>query len=401
MERQQTQVAGIQVFISSLKYAYMCHFYANPLTIFLSDEPKKNLIQPEHVEAIRSLESFRAHVEQAVEIGQLPHARSLLEDDDYLLRRVRKTLKQTRQWKLRLLRSLQLLNASEIQKEGLTTLYINGLAHGIDLLAQDSKVLDQVKRLSTEEVAALIQRLTRSMESGNAEIGLDSWEGQDETLLSTLSEMLEKTTVLKSQAQEKGNTLRSKYSAQSKVLRTTVVAQKVQLSQDTSTLTDEDKAFTELVDSLADYLSAAVSCEAAETVFLQEIWLYDYKFPHKDVFIPRPGTVFERALSRPHDYLACACCGNAEGGSASTLPATSILYHLYQETGALVNVSDLWSAFYATIGGDNNDDDSEDSGMDERTALVLFYHGLAELRAMGFVKATKKKADHIAKLKWL
>lgn len=31
---------------------------------------------------------------------------------------------------------------------------------------------------------------------------------------------------------------------------------------------------------------------------------------------------------------------------------------------------------------------------------ALFYRGLAEMRFLGFVKYTKKKADHLAKLAW-
>ena len=77
------------------------------------------------------------------------------------------------------------------------------------------------------------------------------------------------------------------------------------------------------------------------------------------------------------------------------MPTTAILYHLYMETGSLVNVADLWSAYYALVG------DESEMGLDERTALLHFYRGLSELKLMGFVKQSKKKADHVAKLKWM
>lgn len=187
----------------------------------------------------------------------------------------------------------------------------------------------------------------------------------------------------------------------------------MQLSRDETSLSEEDKAFTELVDALVQSLAAEISCQPANAILFHELWMYESISPHKDVFIPRPGAIIERALSKPHDYLACACCSTADG-NAATLPATSILYHLYGEAGALVNVADLWSAFYALVGrGDDEDEDPKskpktkstksrgEDGFDERTALVLFYQGLAELKAMGFVKPTKKRADHIARLKWL
>ena len=41
---------------------------------------------------------------------------------------------------------------------------------------------------------------------------------------------------------------------------------------------------------------------------------------------------------------------------SGTQPATAILYQLYLESGALINVSDLWSAFFAIVGEDGGDE---------------------------------------------
>lgn len=427
IERQQTQVAGIQIFMNSLKvssrsglsedqgahnlqYAYMCHFYANPLSVLLSEIKP----QPEHLEALRNLPSFRSHIEDSIEAGRLKHVRSLLDDDAYLLAEQQRTaVKVTAKWETRLLRSLSLLDASGLLQENFVAAYTNAIDDGIDLHSDESGVLDAMKRMSPDDISSLLQRLLDTIQSGNRELGMSGWATEDKKFVHTLSDMLERLASLQSQSQLTGKPLRSQYSAQTKLLRTTVVAQKVQLSRDETSLSEEDKAFTELVDALVRSLAAEISCQPANAILFHELWMYESISPHKDVFIPRPGVVFERALSKAHDYLACACCSAADG-NASTLPATSILYHLYGEAGALVNVADLWSAFYALIGcGDDEDEDPKsklkakptksrgEDGFDERTALVLFYQGLAELKAMGFVKPTKKRADHIARLKWL
>lgn len=390
----------------------MCHFYANPLSVLLIE---KYSPQPEHLEALRNLPSFRTHVEESVESGKLEHARSLLEDDAYLVEQRMVGLKATMPWEDSLLRSLTLLMAAELATENFTTLYTNALADGIDLQSQDSKTLDSVRRLSPDEIVSLLQRLTVTIKSGSHDIGLQGWAEEDEEALRELSEMGEQIASLQAESQLKGKPLRSQYSAQSRVLRTTVIAQKVQLSQDESNLTEEDKGFTKLLDRLTEFLTSIISCRPAEANFLNELWMYESKAPYKDVFIPRPGAIFERALSRPHDYLACTCCSDvADGGNAATLPTTSVLYHLYQETGTLVNVADLWTAFYALVGAD--DDERETGaetprnqiskkqrvhGYDERTALALFYQGLAELKAMGFVKNTKKRVDHVVRTRFI
>lgn len=432
VERQQNQVVGVQAFISSLKvsraplrsnshnpiigprpdrsqYAYMCHFYANPLSTLLV---QGTVPQPEHIEALRNLPSFRTHVEGAIEAGQLTHARNLVEDNEYLSQQLKTALQETGQWEVGFLRSLALLAATEVPQEDFITIYINALAAGIDLKSDDSKILESVKRMSADDISSLLQRLKKVITNGDHEFGLNGWAGNDDRSLRTLCEMAETLASLQAESKLGGKSLRSQYSAQGRILRTTVVAQKVQLSHDESSLTRGDKAFTNLIDRLVDFLAAAISCKGADSIFMHELWMYESRSPHKDVFIPRPGTIFARALSRPHDYLACACCNTVvDGGNSATLPATSILYHLYEEAGALMNVADLWTAFYALVGKADDDDDDEPSprkfqsidndGYDERTALVLFYQGLADLKATGFVKATRRRADHVAKNKWL
>lgn len=392
----------------------MCHFYANPLSVLLSEIKP----QPEHLEALRNLPSFRSHIEDALEAGRLKHVRSMLDDNAYLLAEQQRTaVKVTAKWETRLLRSLSLLEASGLVQGNFIATYTNALDDGIDLHSDESGILDATKRMSPDDISSLLQRLLDTIRSGNRELGMSGWAAEDKKIGHTLSDMLERLASLQSQSQLTGKALRSQYSAQTKLLRTTVVAQKVQLSRDETSLSEEDKAFTRLIDDLSEFLAAEISCQPASAILFHELWMYESISPHKDVFIPRPGFVFKRALSKPHDYLACACCSTADG-NASTLPATSILYHLYGEAGALVNVADLWSAFYALVGrGDGEDEDptpkskskskskstksSDEEGFDERTALVLFYQGLAEMKAMGFVKPTKKRADHIARLKWV
>ncbi|KAK5654986.1 hypothetical protein OQA88_6745 [Cercophora sp. LCS_1] len=396
VERQKDQVAGIQVFISSLKYAYMCHFYANPLSFLLAEEGKlKGLLQAEHLEAIRSLDSFRTHVEACVEARQLIHAQSMLEDDTYLVDHILTQEEQRTKYLTQLLRSIHLITATDLLSTPFTDLYISALGEGINLESEDSTLVDNVRHLGPNELVGLIGRVLGAVRTGSTELGLEGWEADSEGLVTSLSQIQDEIEGLSERAKDARHTLKSKYTAQSKVLRTTVVAQKVQLSHDTATLTEVDKEFTKAIDKLVVLLSQTIQSEPVTDLLLHEAWVYDSKSPYRDVFIPRPGLTFGRALSRPHDYLSCTCCKKANDTTAATLPTTAILYHLYLEAGALINVADLWSAYYALVG------DETEVGHDERTALVQFYRGLGELRAMGFVKQSKKKADHIAKLKWI
>ncbi|OTB08842.1 hypothetical protein M426DRAFT_316867 [Hypoxylon sp. CI-4A] len=393
LERQRDQASSIPVFVSSLKYAYMCHFYANPLTTLLSDDIEPNMVQAEHLEAARYLPSFRQAVEAAIEKGDVKQARLLLNDDRHLKTLLRGCLKEAHRWSLDVLRKLKILTAGKGVSTSFTGLYLDAVSHGIDL-DRITEFTDSIKRMQPTDTEAFLSQIVDDIKNGDPSLGLGSWVNESKDSVSLFTDMIAEIRILQADAEEQGNVLRSKYNRQTKVLRTTVIAQKVQLSQDTATLTKEDKSYTELTDKLVEHLKETLQCDSAKDLCFNELWFYDSKAPYKDVFIPRPRGVVERALSRPHDYLNCSCCETKGDHIVPTLPTTAILYQLYLETGSLINVADLWSAYFAIVGGEDEEE------MDERAALVLFYRGMAELRAMGFVRQSRKKADHVAKLAW-
>lgn len=399
LERQRHDVSGIQAFVSSIKYAYMCHFYANALSALpamVASGQGTSQLQPEHIEAIRNLPSFRFLLEKKVESEDpesLRHARSLLEDDDVLLAEAEAAQKLQQQWVRNALRALLILEAAGASDGDFAASYLRVLAGG-QVPSEHPKLFETIRQMNAPTLAAFVRRTTAIVRDGDGKLLSKPTEGKNGSseVVVSLSELLAELETLQKQATEEGLTLRSSYSGHIKVTRTTVIAQRVQLSRDTAALSEQDKHFTKIVDGVTGTLEEHLCVPPVGQVFLSESWTYDSAAPSRDVFLPRPRPVFERSLGRPHDYLGCECCKEGSGGIRATLPATAILYQLYLETGSLINVADLWTAFLGLVGAEEED---------ERKVLVSFYQGLAELRALGFVKASKKKADHIAKLKWL
>lgn len=166
--------------------------------------------------------------------------------------------------------------------------------------------------------------------------------------------------------QKEGNApLRSEGDIQNSTLRTTVIAKKVELSKQKSTLTKADAAYSDIlgrfVDAMDDYFGTTLI--NPKVLPFHEIFLYDLKSPHRDVFTPKPRFAVERALSSPHDYLDCDCCipdpnSVDESTLSATQPTTAILYQLYLESGAVINASDLRAAFAAIV-GDEIEDESQ------------------------------------------
>lgn len=190
--------------------------------------------------------------------------------------------------------------------------------------------------------------------------------------------------------------LRSAHDIQHSTLRTTVVAHKVSLSRHAATLSAQDTAYTRLVDRTYDALMTYFQNTLINPsdLFLNEILIFDSKSPHREVFTPRPRFAIERALSTPHDYLGCECCSSGEGaGLEASQPATAVLYQLYLESGSVINTADLWEAFWTIIGGEDEEEERE-------RVLALFSRALAELKYLGMIKYSRKKADHLQKLAW-
>ncbi|KAI8690735.1 hypothetical protein NCS56_00064600 [Fusarium sp. Ph1] len=391
LDRQHDQVSGIQTFTMSLKYAYMCHFYANPLSVLRHTSS----LQAEHTEASRHVSSFREHVEQAVESGNLEHiqyAKDLLERDDFLTARVEESLANREESIKDFLRALLMIQETDAQDGEFSRAYVAAMEDGISF-SEESRAIESVRRMEINELMGMVRRVIAILRDGEVDLFLGpATKPAHIELQDSLTRHLVELEELQSRAEEQGITLRSKYSGQSKVMRTTVIAQRVQLSRDSAALTEEGKQLTRIVDDMTALLTTHVHAPKPSSLLLSESWLYDSRAPSRDVFVPRPRAVLERSLTRPHDYLSCSCCKPGEQDTAAMLPATALLYRLYLETGSLINVADLWAAFAALVGDDE---------ADERKTLVKFYRGLAELRTLGFVKASKKKADHIAKLKWL
>lgn len=257
-------------------------------------------------------------------------------------------------------------------------------------------ILLAIRRLSSDDMAGLLDHLPDS-------------QLPDITIFARDLQKLEA-------GNDKPGPLRSKHDTRHENIRTTIVAQKVELSKHSSSLSKQDLSYSELVNrvdsALREYLEQNLI--HPQELFLHEVLVFDLRSPHREAFAPKPRCAIERALASPRDYLGCSCCKSAQHGLSSTHPATSLLYQLYLESGAVVNISDLWSAFYTIVGTD----DIEDEDAEQQNALyvfplstlrntqlttfqsALFLRALAELKYMGMIKNSRKKADHLSKLLW-
>jgi len=374
----------------------MFHYYTNPLSILSqpgesSDEMIQSL-QTEHLDAVRKSPSFIYLVESSIDDNNESHAEDLIQDDELLREEMKKGLRQSKTRLESLLRQICVLSAVTNGPTGNIELYLQALQGTLTDSEIVRGLLDSIKRKSPEELVSLIDVINDVVENGSSAFSLDGWVSDESAFVEKLRNIREYSTVLENQSKTTGKPVRSSYAMQHKGLRTTVIAQKVQLSYEKSTLSAEDIKFTTLIDQLSTALKEYFTFEHPQDWFLSEVWLSDFVSPSKDVFTPRPRFTLEHALAKPSDKLL-SCDPFVEVLSSSTVP-TAILYNMYLESGSIINISDLKTSFFSVLEGE------ESEGLDDRTVLMLLYKALADLKLLGMIKQSKRKVDHLAKTAW-
>ncbi|KAI9934423.1 hypothetical protein ASPWEDRAFT_117815 [Aspergillus wentii DTO 134E9] len=372
-----------EAFSRTVKYAYMTHFFANPLSVLLADKVSGDLPYGKLCEAIRNLPSFRRFCEDFVHNGSSKKVRNLLEDDNLLLQESLEYLQMGQQKMRDIFQTTKMVqmclkNFNIFQKTTMSDLSIRALSGELQDSSFVEDMLMAVKTLDSEALKDLLftvipGSLTDTPQFREIQADLDA-------LMQTY---------------EGTEPLRSEHDNRNSVVKTTIVQQRVKLSKGKAKMPKENIEYTKIIDRIHAVLEAHLveTLVRPQDLILHEIFLLDMKNPLKETFAPRPRFAVERALTNPFDYLE-STSDAAETKLSTKQPATAILYQLYLESGALVNIHDLWQAFYAVFKSDKK------GSCDMRVVLSLFYRGLSELKAFGMVKSSRKKIDHVAKSAW-
>ena len=347
LDRQKDHVQNTQDFCDGLKYAYMSHFYASVPSVFLKHDVAFEQVSADAFEAVRTLPSFRHWVENMLEGGQVQDVRGILEENKLLFAQITKhlqsgqhsmtTLSHAAKVLANIRESLQM--SPSVRLSSIWTRAAAGELIGSPLIRE---TMLSIKKIPSDKLVLLLSSL-RNLEGDY--FALDTASAQDK---------------LESLIQNADAPLRTQHDVRNDSVRTTVVAQKVLLSKHKAALSEQDKAYSELVTQFHDQLETYFTSSLIDPkiLVLSEIFVFDLKSPHTEVFQPRPRFAVERALASPHDYLSCDCCSGVDGNPAAlstTQPATAIVYQMYLESGTLINVTDLWSAFNA-IAGDGTEE---------------------------------------------
>lgn len=307
----------------------------------------------------------------------------MLDDDDHLLQTAIANLEASQAAMRDLFRAVLLIHkclkhTQTSKKTSVSDLSVRALSGDLGDSALVEDMLASVKAMDSEQLFEVLDILPKNLsdEAPLAEIQNDLKSLMDE--------------------HPDSRPFHSEYNINNSVTTTTVVHQRVKLTKGKANLRKQDVEYNKIIDRLAGALIEYFSETLIQPtdLFMNEAFLFDLRNPLKEVFTPRPRFAIERALAAPFDYLISSSPSTESKISAKQPPA-SILYQLYLESGALVNVHDLWQAFYAVF------DSSQGDKCDERVVMALFYGALSDLKTFGMIKNSRKKTDHLAKSNWV
>uniref|UniRef100_A0A671RT16 Origin recognition complex subunit 3 n=1 Tax=Sinocyclocheilus anshuiensis TaxID=1608454 RepID=A0A671RT16_9TELE len=152
----------------------------------------------------------------------------------------------------------------------------------------------------------------------------------------------------------------------------------------------------EFIDSLVrEYLTPA------ELQPLNEVCYYSSSGVLRQRLNVTPRTSIQAALSHPFYYLQNESLKTDTGTISSAAPDLCIVYKLHLECGRLLNLYD-WLEAYVTVmsAAEDQDTDSEECGKFDSLKHARFIQAVSEMEFLGFVKSTKQKTDHVARLTW-
>ncbi|CAJ1073501.1 origin recognition complex subunit 3 [Xyrichtys novacula] len=395
---------SVRNFIKGIQLALVEHFHSQPLSVLCckKKEALLNVMQLSHtdLERIRQLPSFKRYVEKQ----ELQEQTNLTTDDTHLKEVCRKLIKDLHKYHKNyypILRCLHTMTSAlpryPLGKQ-IRELHLICLEKTVWENEDYQSAMKLLKMLAKDELITLLQRCAeilqpvKSKKMKKARVHLEELLAKfrqldtvaaetqscvEDSLISPVKNLGKKTDLFQLQKTllEMNETRRSKKLNPFELLRNEVV---------------------EFIDSLVkSHLSPP------ETQTLNEVCYYSSSTAVRRHLNATPRTSIQAALSSPYYYLQNNSLKSEEGSVSNAAPDICIAYKLHLECGRLINLYD-WLEAYATVvsAAEGNHPDSDNFGKVDEVKHARFIRAVSELEFLGFIKSTKKKTDHVARLTW-
>ncbi|XP_062836923.1 origin recognition complex subunit 3 isoform X1 [Anolis carolinensis] len=388
---------SVQNFIKGFQLSLLEHFYSQPLSVLCCEiyKAKKRVDSLSHnqCENIRRLSSFRRFVESEVSNKQT----ILLTDDEGLKETVYALLQDLHTYHENYFPVLRCLHAftSSLPKyplgKQIRELYCACLEKKVWETEEYESAIQLVRMMATDELVDILEKCVEILKSspaahlGNSLEKIEEYLSQlkhpeeinedQETSISSLKELQKKTDLyhLQKTLLEMKESRRLKKLTKFEMLRFEIV---------------------DFVDSLVKNYLVPVEMQT-----LHEVMYFSAANTLRERLNAPPRVALHNALNNPYFYLKNESLKSEAGSISNTAPDICIAYKLHLECGRLINLVDWLEAFSTVVKAADNTDSSVKDRIDDITH-ARFIRAVSELELLGFIKPTKQKTDHVARLTW-
>nr|XP_061824289.1 origin recognition complex subunit 3-like isoform X1 [Nerophis lumbriciformis] len=399
---------SVRNFIKGFQLALLEHFHSQPLSVLCCKKNealrKVTLLSHTDLERIRKLPSFTRYVEKQ----QTEEQAELLKNDAHLKEVCQQLIKDLGKYHKNYYPTLKCLHAltSSLPRyplgKQIRELHLICLEKSVWETEDYQSALKLLKMLAKDELIALLQRCAeilqpvKSKKMMSALVQLEDMlakfkqldvlvpaaanevvQCEEETLTSPVKNLQKKTDLFQLQKAllEMKESRRSKKQSPFEILRSEAL---------------------EFFDCLVKSHLSPPECQT-----LNEICYYSSSSTIRRHLNATPRISIQAALRSPYYYLLNENLKTEDGSVSNAAPDICLTYKLHLECGRLINLYD-WLQAYATVvsAADGHDPDSDDFGKVDDVKHARFIRAVSELEFLGFIKSTKQKTDHVARLTW-
>ncbi|KAM6186655.1 origin recognition complex subunit 3 [Rhynchocyon petersi] len=390
---------SIQNFVKGLQLSLLEHFYSQPLSVLCCNLPEAkrriNFLSDDQCENIRRLPSFRRYVENQASEKQI----ALLTNERFLKEETQSLLENLHVYHTNYFLVLRCLHkfTSSLPKYPLgrqiRELYCTCLEKNIWDSEEYASVLQLLRMLAKDEMMIILQKCLSVFKSSSGGKPLGSTAKRIEEFLAQFQGLDEaKEEEDASGSQPKGLQKTDLYHLQKSLLEMKELRR-------TSRKPTKFEVVRENVVNFIDNLVREYLLPP-ETQPLHEVVYFSAAHTLREHLNAAPRIALHTALNNPYYYLKNEALKSEEGSIPNIAPDICIAYKLHLECSRLINLVD-WSEAFATVvtAAEMNADSTVSEEMSE-IIHARFIRAVSELELLGFIKPTKQKTDHVARLTW-
>uniref|UniRef100_A0A673GZM6 Origin recognition complex subunit 3 n=1 Tax=Sinocyclocheilus rhinocerous TaxID=307959 RepID=A0A673GZM6_9TELE len=386
---------SVQNFVKGLQFSMLEHFNSQPLSVLCCQKQEALLsaktLSKQNVERIRHLPSFMRYVETQEPQEQV----QLLTNDEHVKEVCQKLLKNLHKYHKNYYPILQCLHSltSSLPKfplgKHIRELHVSCIEKNLWETEEYDSALQLLRILAKDELVAALRKCAEILKSASTK--------RMQNVLQQLEDFIGRLEALEGSS---GNGI---ISGKMEYQRTDLFQLQKTLLEKESRRTKRMNPFEVLRSQVMEFIDSLVReyLTPAELQPLNEVCYYSSSGVLRQRLNVTPRTSIQAALSHPFYYLQNESLKTDTGTISSAAPDLCIVFKLHLECGRLINLYD-WLEAYVTVmsAAEDQDTDSEECGKFDSLKHARFIQAVSEMEFLGFVKSTKQKTDHVARLTW-